>query len=232
MKSKTGTSFMRHKAAWIIGIVVLILLGALIVIGFCYTSFTKRPSYLSSSYQYINETFYLYNKKIYAPVTVTWESRIAIEEIPSYIGTPDTQISELRFQKPFVGYSLKGELVGQAEADFLYDTEEKRNPVNLFTVLSEEHQVIPGVLWAESEAGEDSLVVEISKPYSRKMLHVDQWKDYAVNIVLTLEAKSGSIWSRQFGIYSGKSKYFEKVDDGRWFRFKENLYFFYYDIFG
>lgn len=232
MKSKTGTSFTRHKAVWIIGIIILILLAAFLFIGFCYTScFSNRITFLSS-HEFMPKTFYLYNKKIYAPVKVTWESRIATEEIPEYIGTPDAEVSEIRFRKPFVGYSLKGELVGQAEADFFYDMDEKMNPVNLFTVLSEDRQVIPGILWAEPEAGEDSLVVEITKPFSRKMLHVDRWKDYAVNAVLTLEAKFGSTWSRQFGLAPVNSKYFEKVDDGRWFRFQENLYLFYYDIFG
>ncbi len=232
MKGRIGTNFEKHKGMWILGIVILVLFAAFLFIGFCYTScFPNRRFYLPSSYKYINETFYLYNDKIYAPAPVTWESRIATEEIPYYIGTADAPISEIRFRKPFVGYSLKGELVGQAEADFFYDTDEKMNPVNLYAVLSEDHQVIPGILWAESEAGEDSLVVEISKPYSRKMLHVDQWENYAVNIVLTLEAKSGGILSRQFGLCPGNSKYFDKVDDGLGFRFKENLYFFYYDIF-
>ncbi len=121
--------------------------------------------------------------------------------------------------------------MGKAEGDFLYDTDEAMYDVELYTVLSEDQKPIPEILWVETE-GEPCLAAEIKKPYSRKMLHVDRWDDYAVDVLLTLEAKSHSEWSKQFGTRPGYSKYFNKIDDGRWYHFKRNLYFFYYDIFG
>lgn len=231
MINRTKAFFIHHKEVFFICIsIILILISLLFFIGFFYTSFFVDGMIYPTNP--INKTFYLYENTIYAPVTVTVDSKIAIDEIPYYIGSPYAEISDITFQKPFVGYSLKGELLGQAEADFLYDTEENMNTVNLYTVLSENNEPISGILWAESDAGEDSLVVEIVKPYSRKMLRKSQWKEYAVDLFLTMEAKSGGVWSRQFGIRPGNSVYYEKIDDSTLFRFKENLYFFYYDVFG
>lgn len=173
----------------------------------------------------------MYENKIYAPISVNVHGKIVLDEIPEYIGTPISSASDMVFAKPFSGYAMKGKMIGQAEGDFLNDTEDHMNQVFFYEILDQEKQPISGLLWAEAEDGADSLVVAISEPYSGKMLHLNRWEDYALDVVILTEAKCGIEWSRYFGFYPRKSKYFKNIEEDLSYKFGRNWAFFYYDIF-
>ena len=231
-ESKAGSA-KRRKAVWIAGISFgLILVICCLSIGFFYTSHIRADHFNIGTYSdYIKSTFYLYENKIYAPVSVNVHGTIVLEEIPEYIGVPISSASDMVFAKSFSGYTMKGNMIGHAEGDFLNDTQEKMNQVCFYEILDQQKQPVSGLLWAETEDGKDSLVVEISEPYSGKTRHLNKWEEYALDVVILTEARSGIEWSRQFGSYPGGSKYFKNIKEDLSYKFRRNWAFFYFDIF-
>ncbi len=230
-ESKAGSA-KRRKAVWIAGISFgLILVICCLSIGFFYTSHIKTPnSTMRFPSDLINHTFYLFHKKIYTPVPIPWKGQIVTEEIPDYIGKPSSDIAKITLDTPLRIFDRKGALLGEAEGDFLYDTEEQMNQIHIYEILDQDRNVIPGIIWAEAENGTGSVAVEIAEPYSGKMCHLNKWEEYALDILLMTEAKNGG-WNCQYKLYFGESKYFKNIKEDLSYKFRRNWAFFYHDVF-
>lgn len=219
-KSNVGVFFWRTLT--IILAVILVTFISIILVGLFYTDYTGFKD--SETTVRVEETFYLFNGKIYAPVSVTQDGRIDSGNIPYYYGKISDTISGIQFQNdPFADKEAKGEYLGNAEADFLYDTDNAMHMVEFYAVH------MPDILWAESDDAQ-FLVAEITKPYSKKMLHPDTLADFATELVVCIEADN-NLEMGQDNIL-GTSKYVNSFDQfcNTFFIFKRNLYFFIHDI--
>lgn len=197
-------------------LLIIAMLFGILMIGLFYTSFNgwRNPLAIFST----DDTFYLYDEKIYVPVTVTEEGKIDVSNIPYYYGKPSKKLLKIK-----EGNSLqKGNYLGQADADFFYDTDDKKHIVELYTVVTNNQKRIPNLVWAISDR-DYTLAAEITKPYSKKMCSVETLSNYAADLAFLLEAKY--FVSRKFE----SSKYYVEKST-MIYRYKRNLYFFYFDI--
>lgn len=231
MESACNVHRKKHKGIWILlSIILTILIAASLCIGFIYTG-TDNDGLSIGIWIDCSppETFYLFQNQIYCPATVKTYGKVNIEDVPYYYGKASDKISKVQFEHdPFRGEGVRGNYLGQAEGDFLNDTKTGQSIVKFYVLEYQNGDVVPDLLWTEQPGRKPYLSAKITKPYSRKMLHIDRWPDYAEDLSIILEVDA----DMQSGIMQpfGNSKYGQIDSHNPLYRFRRNWAFFLRDV--
>lgn len=230
MESACKVPRKKHKGIWILlSIILTILIAASLCIGFLYTDYDGLCIAGLGGIYRVRKTFYLFQNQIYCPVTVKTYGKVNIEDVPYYYGKASDQISKVQFEHdPFRGEGIRGDYLGQADGDFLNDTKIGQSIVKFYALEYQNGDVVPDLLWTEQPGKKPYLSAIITKPYTRKMLQIDKWPDYAEDLSILLEVDA----DMESGIMQpfGNSKYDQTDSNNQWYRFRRNWAFFLRDV--
>ena len=229
MESACKVPKKKHKGIWILlSVILTILVAASLCIGFLYIDYDGLSNGL-----WIDcsppETFYLFQNQIYCPVTVKTYGKVNLENVPYYYGKASDQISQVKFEHdPFRGEGVRGNYLGQAEGDFLNDTKTGQSIVKFYALEYQNGDIVPDLLWTEQPGKKPYLSAKITKPYTRKMLQIDKWPDYAEDLAILLDINSNR--KRDTSHHFENSKYGQIDSQNQWYRFRRNWAFFLRDV--